>query len=170
MKIWIGPLMVLLVSAITTHFLILFAAPRIIMDRAMQKMAARGVPLDKFVLAPRVTPQTQTVVRPSPDLAYSICRYDFGRTTGLLKVVMASYPGYSSLSFFDARTDNFLTLRGNSKPRSVLLAGPESREDTLPKSPTDKGLVLIRRLAPDQTAYDQVVRIAEEDICQPERG
>lgn len=170
MRRWVGPMAVLLGSAIATHFIILQQAPKIIMDKAMQRLAERGVPLDRFILAPRITPQTQTVVRPSPDLAYSICRYDFSRADGPLKVVMAPYSDYSSLSFFDARTDNFLTLRGDSEPRSVLLAGPDSRGNALPKSPTDKGLVLIRRLAPDQTAYDKVVRIAEEDVCHPERG
>ena len=167
MKRWLGPLLTMLVAAVGTHALVVHEAPRFIMGKAMQRMEQRGIPLNRFVLAARMTPQTQTVVRPSPDLAYSICRFDFNRQHGPIKIVMAPYKGYSSLSLFDASTDNFLTVRGDGKQRQVALVAPGTNaKGGVIASPSRKGLILIRRLAPDQQSYDRVKQVAQNDICQ----
>ncbi|MGB3754558.1 MAG: DUF1254 domain-containing protein [Parerythrobacter sp.] len=92
------------------------------MNRVEARLTALGTPQHAFRLAPRMTPQTQTVVRPSPDLAYSICLYDLTAAPEGLLVTMAAFDDYASLSFFDARTDNFATVRGTGRDLTVAAA------------------------------------------------
>jgi hypothetical protein len=88
MKRWLGPLAVLLVCAAATHAVTLAQAPAFIMARAMATLADRGVALHAFTATPRVTPQSQQVVRSSPDLSYALCRYDLGEP-GQAEALMA---------------------------------------------------------------------------------
>lgn len=162
---WIGPLVLCTLAGLAAHIFTVKAAPGFIMGRAIQAMEERGVPLHAFSLAPRTTPQSQTVVRPSPDLAYLVCRYDFSVIDGPLRVRMAAWTGYSSVSFFSADTNNFLTVRGDGKSRDIVLAGPGEAMDGQSESPSEKGLILIRRLAPTQSDYDEVAKLAPGDLC-----
>ncbi|MCI4645561.1 MAG: DUF1254 domain-containing protein, partial [Hyphomonadaceae bacterium] len=100
-----------LASACAAFAFTLHKMPGLIMSRAMVKMEASGIALHDFTLAPRMTPQTQTVVRPSPDLAYSICLFEFGADLTELDIRIAAYDGMSSVSFFDAKTNNFAVHR-----------------------------------------------------------
>ena len=170
-------LFVFVFSVVVGHFVTLFAVPQIIMKRAMTAMEDRGVPLHGFVLSPRITPQTQTVVRPSPDLAYSICRFDLSEAGGKLEIHAAVWEGYGSISFFDARTNNFSTIRvgetGAANDGSdVLLMSPEFQPgsdrpegEIRVTAPTEKGLILIRRLAPTPEDYARVKVISVGDEC-----
>lgn len=164
---WIGPLVLASVAGIAAHLYTVKAAPAFIMGRAMDAMEQRGVPLHGFSLGPRTTPQSQTVVRPSPDLAYSVCRFDFDQLDGPLTVRMAAWDNYSSVSFFDAETNNFLTVRGDGVAREVVLHGPDAKAQAGPRAPTAKGLILIRRLAPTQADYDRVTGVSASDLCAP---
>jgi len=163
-------------AALIGHLVVLQAIPGLIMSTAMERMEARGVALHQFNLAPRTTPQTQTVVRPSPDLAYSICRFDLSDDEILL-VRAGLYDDYASVSFFDARTNNFATVRvgAGDNPSSgsqVLLrapGGPKADSASFPglqvEAPTQRGLILIRRLAPTKADYEHVASIASTDSC-----
>ncbi|WP_114521631.1 DUF1254 domain-containing protein [Altererythrobacter sp. ZODW24] len=168
MKRLLGPLALAVIAALAGHFLVLQQAPSFIMDRALVMLEQRGIPLHGFQLAERMTPETQSVVRPSPDLAYSACRFDFDEAPDGIKVRMAATPDYASLSFFDANTNNFLTLRGEGETRETILLPPGSAEppEGSAVSPTTRGVILIRRLAPTQEAYDAVAAIAAGDACE----
>ncbi len=175
MKNWIGPVIAGAVLALVTHAVVVIAAPGFIMDRAMSVLKKRGSPLHDFGLSPRMTAETQTVVRPSPDLAYSLCRFDLDQAEQGLRVRMAAYDNYSSISFFDSNTNNFLTLRGEGQAREAILlppgaartAGPPGGLPEAVVAPNATGVILIRRLAPTQQAYDTVAEIAPGDLCQP---
>ncbi len=161
MKRFLGPIIGPIIGAVTlgiaAHFAIVYLAPQFIMDRAYTMLGERGTPMHGFQLAPQMRPETQSVVRPSPDLAYSGCRFDLSQAPNGLRVRMAAYDGYSSLSFFDAQTNNFITLRGDGKAKEVVL----TREN----SPSEKGIILIRRLAPTQSEYAAAAQIARGDVC-----
>ncbi len=165
-----GPLLVLLAVAAASHALTLHFAPSVIMDRAMAALEARGVALHAFTTPQRVTPQTQTVVRSSPDLYYALCRFDLGEPDARLTVRMGQWPGYQSLAFFDARTDNFATLRGTGREVAVRLLRPGSAPaDGAIVSPTSKGVILIRRLAPDAARYAAASEAGKADACRLEQ-
>ena len=137
------------------------------MDRALAVLRDRGVALHAFTTPQRITPQTQAVVRSSPDLFYSLCRYDLSQHEGTLKVTMSEWPDYQSLSFFDGSTNNFATYRGTGKSITVRLVRPnlEYLDPKAVVSPTNRGAVLIRRLAPTQEAFDAAIEAARGDSC-----
>lgn len=154
MRRWLGPLALLLVAAVASHAAALHFAPAFIMGRAMDALAARGVALHRFTVPQRISPQTQTVVRSSPDLFYAVCRYDLSNPATRLSVQMGDWPDYQSLSFFAAQTDNFATIRGTGKAVSVRLLPPGSASEAgAIVSPTAKGVILIRRLAPSAERF-----------------
>lgn len=170
MRRWFGPLAVLLLCAASVHALTLHFAPNAIMSRAMDALAERGVALHAFTRPQRVTPTSQQVVRSSPDLYYALCRYDLGEPGTRLAVTMGQWPDYQSLAFFDAQTDNFITLRGTGRAVSVRLLPPGSAaQDGAVVSPTAKGVILIRRLAPDAVRFAGAAEAGKADACRLER-
>jgi uncharacterized membrane protein len=166
---WLGPLAVLLLVAAGVHTLTLHRAPGLIMDRAMDALAERGVALHAFTTPQRVTPQTQQVVRSSPDLYYALCRYDLSAPGTRLDVTMGGWPGYQSLAFFDAQTDNFATLRGTGREVKVRLLPPGSAAAKgAIISPSARGVILIRRLAPDAAHFGAATGVGKADACRLE--
>jgi hypothetical protein len=170
MKRWLGLLAVLLACAAGAHALTLHFAPAVIMDRAMAALEARGVALHAFTTPQRVTPQTQSVVRSSPDLYYALCRYDLAEAGARLSVTMGDWPDYQSLSFFDARTDNFAVLRGTGREIAVRLLPPGSApQEGAIVSPSAKGVILIRRLAPTAERFVAAAEAGKGDACRFEK-
>ncbi|MEP1420698.1 MAG: DUF1254 domain-containing protein [Erythrobacter sp.] len=169
MKGWIGPIALALVAGIAAHWTTLALAPGVIMDAALANLAKRNIALHAFTNPQRITPQSQAVVRSSPDLFYALCRYDFGELEGSLKVTMSEWPGYQSLSFFDASTNNYATIRGEGRTRTKMLLPPEmvgSQKEGEIISPTAHGVILIRRLAPTQELFDQALEASKADGCE----
>ena len=234
--------LLLIAATLTGHMATLYLVPEFIMDRTFKSMEARGITPHSFNLAPKATPESQTVVRPSPDLAYSICLFDFTDNPNPLHVTAAHRNGnpsshkpsanggstgtntaYASISFFDARTNNFATIRvqennqgnnqentrpgndenngenndgnngtgnrannqahnKNSNTTSTILLPPGAGPDMVLKgnsplsvnaetvriinSPTKRGIILIRRLAPGEDEYLRVKATAPLDQCQ----
>lgn len=174
MKRLIGPLAILLIAALASHWATLAYTPGYIMDRTLAKLKERGIAEHAFTTPQRITPQTQVVVRSSPDLFYSLCRYDVSNPGSVLKVTMSEWPDYQSLSFFDAKTNNFATFRGRGQQVNVSLVatGPTDGSASFFKpgpndlvAPTGRGVVLIRRLAPTQELFEQAKEAAQSDSC-----
>lgn len=167
MRRWLGPLLVLALCAAAANALTLQFVPGVIMTRAMDALAARGVALHRFTSPERITPRTQSVVRSSPDLYYALCRYDLSDPAAALEVRMGDWPDYQSLAFFDAQTDNFATFRGSGQPVSVQLLPPgRAAQDGAIVSPTTKGVILIRRLAPDAARFAAAAEAGKADLCR----
>jgi len=168
------PFLIFSLAAIIGHWGALKLTPTVIMGKAMHQMNDKGMPFHRFVPSQRITPQTQTVVRPSPDLAYSICLYDFSIIDVPLEIHAGFWKDYGSISFFDEHTNNFATVRIDAKVSKILLsphgmALPSNRKNGMQyiETPTPRGLILIRRLAPTSQAYDRVSQLANTDKCQP---
>lgn len=167
MKRWFGPAAMLLLSAAGAHVAALYFAPSLIMGRALTALQQRGVALHAFTAPQRITPKTQSVVRSSPDLFYALCRYDFSDPGTQVMVRMAAWPEYQSMSLFDARTNNFAVLRGTGKNVEVRLLPPGSAPvQGAIISPTAKGVILIRRLAPNAERFDAAAAASTSDRCQ----
>lgn len=176
MRSIIKPFIVFFLAFLAGHLTVLHRTPDVIMNKTMQTMQERGILLNQFVLSPRMTPQTQTVVRPSPDLAYSICMFDLKRGQSII-VNAIPYGVYTSVSFFDAQTNNFSTVRidANSNPvtgSKIILHAPGGTRTPNKdlgrhhvEAPTMSGLMLIRRLAPTRMDYDKVAKLSANDSC-----
>lgn len=164
-----------LVGLVAAHFVVLNALPGRIMSTARERIGA-NVPLHTWQMSARITPQTQTIVRPSPDLAYAICVIDL--STGPVEVSVPTWPEYGSLSVFDAHTDNVYAgsldarLPGAPGARRILVA--MEGQDTKASGITDivtvdspEALALIRRLAPTQGLYDAAAALVPASSCGP---
>lgn len=164
---WIIPLIIFLVSGVLAHVFVLTSIPSFIMGKAHQTFEAQGIPQNVFVASPRQTPQTQRIVRPSPDLAYAICRFD--TTTGPVFINAPTWEGYGSLSIFNSKTDNVFVadLSAGSDFTGIEVRRPaeNTREGTLTLD--GSGIALIRRLAPTQEAYDRAAELVTEASCAP---
>jgi len=117
------PLGVVAAVAIGSYYAALAAAPFGLMWLAEAKMA-QTAPNNHFTHAPPVLAERQFVVRPSPDLLYSMCPYDLA--AGPLEITSVPVPGrYSSISIFDARTDVAFVRNDEQmagRPMRVVLA------------------------------------------------
>jgi uncharacterized membrane protein len=166
-----------LAIAVVVHIATLLALPRLIMMRTMSAIT-RLVAANTMLYPPRPTSRSRGVVRPSPDLLYSICIYDLTAANGALRVSTHDMPDtYWSVSIFDANTDNFYALNdrqaGNGAASFLLVApGSPPPNDRLPvvTAQTSRGIVLFR------TLIDHEDRLAEIDAgrrnadCSPYRA
>jgi uncharacterized membrane protein len=157
-----------LIVAVMSHFAFIHAAPRILTGVAIERLGEGG--FNQWRLAPRVTEQSRAIVRPSPDFAYSVCAFDL--SNGPITIQVAPWDGYWSLSLYAANSDNFYVAndREARAGADIVVSRRARREDdestaTFVRSPTSKGIALIRRLAPTPTAYAVAAQVARADVC-----
>lgn len=159
---------VALVVAALTHFALLYGFPLVLMNTVMERVA-HGHP-NTWRPAARVTETSRTIVRPSPDLAYSACPYDL--SGGPLTVRVAPWGGYWSLSFYRDNSDNFYVIddreaRGAPVNITLIRQGTQApaHVQQVVESPSTRGIILIRRLAPTQMEYNAAAEVAKADVC-----
>lgn len=164
-----------IIGLVAVHFLVLNALPGRIMSTARERIGGQ-VPLHTWQMSARITPQTQTIVRPSPDLAYAICVIDL--SSGPVEVSVPTWPEYGSLSIFDANTDNVYAgsldarLPEATGARRILVAmdGQDTDASDIAEIVTvdsPEALALIRRLAPTQGLYDAAAALVPASTCGP---
>ncbi len=158
-----------LIVAVLTHLALIHSAPRIAMGVAIERLSAGGANSWRF--ADRVTPLSRTIVRPSPDFAYSACAYDLAQ--GPLTLRVAPWGSYWSLSLYAASSDNYFVI-GDREARNgaeitLVREGRRAPQDAahLVESPSRRGIALIRRLAPTLESYNAAARVADNDVCAP---
>jgi len=153
--------------AIVVHVASLVALPRLIMMRTMGAITQLAS-VNTMLYPPRPTARSRRVVRPSPDLLYSVCVYDLAAAHGALRVSTRDMPDtYWSVSAFDADSNNFYALNDRQAANDaadflLLAAGASVPNDRLPVviAPTNHGIVLFR------TLIDQESRLAEIDAAR----
>ena len=157
-------------AAAAGHWAALDLLPQRVMEKAMTAISENAGGMNQWRHAPRITPDNRNVVKPSPDLAYSACIYDL--TRGPVRLRVAPWEDYASLSLYAADTDNFFVINDREMPsggyEAVLMAAGAPRPVTgLPiiESPGPRGVVLIRRLAPDPFSFERSDRVRRQDIC-----
>jgi uncharacterized membrane protein len=111
---------------------------------------------------------------PSPDLLYSIARFDVSERP--LQIRAAVPDGtYWSLSFYGANTDNFWTIndrQAHSKQVEIVLMGPgaprshQPGQGTLVVSPTNTGVVIARSLVKDEAKLGNLIATQRQMACQ----
>ena len=152
-----------LVTFALAHLIIVNALPGKIMSKVRERMIAGNMPTQHWQMAPRVSPETQRVVRPAPDLAYAICVIDL--SDGPVELDAPAWNNYGSLSVFSAQTDNVyagsLDARATGTPdmRRVVVATSKQNVSSagdaeIVRVEQPEALALIRRLAPTPEAYD----------------
>jgi uncharacterized membrane protein len=115
------------------------------------------------------------VVRPSPDLAYSTCVYDLSQ--GPVRISAAPTPGqgYVSVSVFAANTNNIAVFDTTRKPDGIDFVLAREGQQTPPGaevviSPSNRGIVLDRRLAANDELFAAADQARRADKCESIKG
>jgi uncharacterized membrane protein len=150
-----------LVGAALVHVAAVAALPRAIMSRVLAGLAAQAGE-NVFVHPPLATAESRTIVRPSPDLAYSSAVFDVSERPLRIEVPLTA--PYTSLSGFATNTDNFFALNdltAGSDTIDVVLVGPSTPRSGLEglrviESPSNRGVLLVRRVVPGAEAFPAI--------------
>jgi uncharacterized membrane protein len=160
-----------LAVAVVSHFGVIMAAPYVLMGGAMKSVSREGTRINVWNHAPRVSEESRRVVRPSPDLAYSACVYDL--SNGPIRVTAAAWDDYMSVSAFAANSDNFFVINDRQAPQGVDFVLVEEGDDPpadaamVVESPSTKGIILQRRIAPTEERFALAAAARQNDICAP---
>jgi uncharacterized membrane protein len=164
----------LLVAALV-HGASLLWLPRFIMWRTMVGIAKQAGGSNRMLHPPRVTASSRGVVRPSPDLLYSVCIYDLDAAGGAVRVSTHGMPAsYWSVSVFDANTNNFYALNdrqsGTGATDFLLMAqGASAPAGQMPvvTAPTSRGVVLFRTLVAEEAYLGTIDAARHQAACEP---
>jgi uncharacterized membrane protein len=162
-----------LAIAAVVHLASVALTPRVVMALALDRMAAAGG-VNAMLHTARATSASHGVVRPSPDLLYSVCPFDLDKANGALRVRATAMPHtYWSVSVFDARTDNVYVLNDRqAKTGSVdfVIVSPHHDKTPLAKfirAPTTRGLVLFRTLIDNEAHLAAIDAARRHAQCGP---
>ncbi len=157
-----------LLLAVAVHLSLIFAAPYVLMGKAMERIGVDGT--NMWHVADRVTAESRRIVRPAPDFAYSACVFDL--SDGPIRLRVAPWDSYWSLSLYADNSDNFFVIDDREveyDAEIVLTRGAQEAPEnvTAVASPSTRGIALIRRLAPDPGRYAAAAAAARGDVCAP---
>ncbi|WP_306251727.1 DUF1254 domain-containing protein [Parvularcula sp. IMCC14364] len=152
--------------------------PNIIMTRAIETLQqGYDTGYNTFAHSGPITAQNQRIVRPSPDLAYSICLYDV--SDGAVAVTVPEAANYLSVALYDMNTDNFFHLNDSemtgNKTKIIILppqkdhspmAVPGYSADRYIAAPTKTGLVLVRRVLMDEQDWPVIEEERRQMTCE----
>jgi hypothetical protein len=131
--------------------------------------------VNAFVHEPPTRAERQPVVRPSPDLLYSICVFDL--TDGPVLVDVPPIPGhYWSVSVFDARTDVAAVRSdrdtGGGPARLALTARAQSAPPGYEPVALEhaRGIAVIRVLVSGEDDYHAVDPLRQQASCRSGDG
>jgi uncharacterized membrane protein len=146
-----------------------WAIPKVIMIKVMEGLAERGAGVNTMTRNGPPDPYRQLVVRPSPDLLYSTCVYDLDG--GPLRINIGPTNGYLSVSFYDHITNNYETLTGDliTQQRSNIILVQKGQDASsgphVITSPSEKGLVLVRRRISGKDSLPDMQAAQANDAC-----
>jgi uncharacterized membrane protein len=170
---WWARVVTVLVVALVVHLVVIAAAPHVVMSVAARRIEDRAGGVNVWLHAERVTPQTQEVVRSSPDLAYSACAWDLSE--GPVRISAPAWEDYFSLSLYDNRTNDFfvanyrdagddgIDLLLATRDQAADLTGSDGSRTVVAPRPT--GIALLRYLAPTASAFARVDALRRSAVC-----
>lgn len=168
---WWVAVLVVAATAVCSHVAVVLASPRVIIRVAESRIADQAGSTNRWLHAPRATPQNQQVVRSSPDLAYSACSWDV--SDGPVLITAPAWPDYWSLTIYDGRTDTVLirSERTSGGGASILLVPGGGWSAYVPqdaevvRAPGRRGVALLRYLAPTPEAFARADAVRRKATC-----
>ena len=149
---------------------VLHATPGFLMGAAMARLDKAGA--NRFFHGPLATDKSRTIVRPSPDLAYSSCPFDLSKGPVLIHVAPSPAP-YWSLSVFDQQTDVAFVRNNRDTGRApIRIAVARAGQDVPAGLETvrvegKRGIALIRILVESRDKFAAVDRARRASLCRP---
>ncbi len=157
--------------AAIVHVVFVFALPSLVMGR-LQSQLIKQSGFNTILHAPRPNWESRQVVRPSPDLLYSICAYNLSLDP--VRIIAEVPDSYWSLSMFTDTTDNYFVvndLQTDDNKIELILAGAGTRvnnPEDLPiiESPTFSGVILLRTLITSEDDYASLDKKRRQARCE----
>ncbi|MBO6541707.1 MAG: DUF1254 domain-containing protein [Alphaproteobacteria bacterium] len=172
MKSWPYWLAATLILAGIIHIVAILLWPSFVMDRLISGLEARSA-LNVAIHTPRADENARTVVRPSPDLIYTICAFDVSQRP---LAISAPVPPetYFSLSMFADNTDNFFVVNDKQLTKDiveVVLVKDEAQVTELGGppvvvAPSERGVLLFRTLIQSEDRFDTLDAIRKQARCE----
>jgi uncharacterized membrane protein len=146
------------------HVITLWYLPRLAMNTAMSRMEAVGAASNTIAHIPPTDETSRRIVRPSPDLLYSICLLDLSE--GAVRLRAADWGGYMSLSLFAGNTDNVAAINETQIEGDIELTVADNGRADIDLGST-RGIAIIRRLVtnPEALASAEAIR-RQDDSCE----
>lgn len=176
MKTAFNAFLALLIGALVGGVGFVLAYPGLAMSGAAKRLARSGAEVNEFVHPPRVTEDSRGVVRPAPDLVYSVCVYDLTLGPVRISTPPVETGAYVSLAFYASTSDNFAVI--NDQNREFATRGldivlthdnaqhaPIAGAPLLIESPTRKGVVLMRRALTSEADFDAIDAERRKATC-----
>lgn len=172
MKSWPYLLAATLILGGIIHIVTILTFPSFVMDRLIAGVEAQ-VGLGVAAHGPRATAESRTVVRPSPDLLYTICAFDVSERPMRISAPVPK-DTYFSLSMFADNTDNFFVVNDQQLPNDsvdVILVQNEDQVSTLGGAPivvapSNRGVVLFRTLIQSEERFEELNATRLEAVCE----
>lgn len=139
-------ILVFVLVAAGVHAATIWYLPRLAMNTAMSRLEAQGAGINTMIHVPPTDETSRRVVRPSPDLLYSVCLLDL--SDGPVDIRVAGWGDYVSLSLFAGNTDNVFAVNdaGGEADIAITVTNGDGADIDLG---SDRGIAIVRRLAPD---------------------
>ncbi|TDI61847.1 MAG: DUF1254 domain-containing protein [Alphaproteobacteria bacterium] len=159
-----------LVLAVACHLATIWLMPRILLAAVTTTMQANGLPVNELVHFDRRTAKDRAIVRPSPDLLYSICLYDL--SLGPVHIATTEMPQtYWSISGYAANTDNFFVVNDRDaagRPVDILIGHADQRSSSADYlSPSVRGVILLRMVVESNEHQKVLGQFRNEVVCEP---
>ena len=171
MKHWIRWSVFTGLMAYGMYYILLWIMPYIIMNSVLKKL---DVKVNQISHSTPIDENFRTVVKPSPDLLYSVCGFDV--SLGPVKVFAEIPKGtYFSISGFADNTDNFFALNNEQfqgEQAKIVLAAEDYTFGVQPSGkvirvPSSTGIILFRSLIKDLDKVDELFDYQKKAACDP---
>lgn len=155
-----------------TRTLMISEAPKRVMNTIETRIAKFAGGWNKCFHNQNYGPRKNAAKRANPDSIISSMAYDL--SDGPVLITGETWPRYWSISFYQQNSDVFLVKNDReiegSEFRFVLASADQdisSLSGTPVLSPTQKGIVLIRRFAANEADMPGIVANQEAMLCGP---
>jgi uncharacterized membrane protein len=162
------------------HLATVLAMPEAATQDAYSRLAPLA-PVNTVVPLPAPTAQKATMPFMDPAFAVAVCRYDL--SAGALKLRTPLSQAYTSVTFYTRNSVAYYAINDRAAGRRTIeldLMTPEqhaevpeeedvtSADRLIIESPTRRGLIILRALAPEPGLMQMARRTLAGAQCQPE--
>ena len=169
MRPLLNKIFILLILGTIVHLAFIIYYPTFKMWKFDRDIASTSV--NKIIHSDKVDSNSRTVIRPSPDLLYSVCAYDASYSPVVITSDVLNT--YWAMSFYASNSDNYAIINDmdiNGDNVKVYLFGPSSKPTKINDgyaifSPSNKGAVLIRRFLGNESNIDELYRNQDSLTC-----
>ena len=159
--------------AVIIHIIGIFLVPNVIMGTLISR-AGDTNGINTIFHSKRADATSRQIVRPSPDLVYSMCVFDLSEGPITLAAPIPE-DTYWSLSAFDDNTNNFFVVNDrqiSTDAVEFVLArdgyqAPAVGGAPVILSPSDTGVVLFRTLIQSEEQLGPINEVRKQATCAP---